>query len=158
MTTQARARARRIVAEVFDVPADAPPAATTPPTDAQLAGARIVAEILAESTTAPPSEDAASPRVDEPEGADLAARMVAEVLGRPSAEGPPLPPPNPKERVGSPEPGPPPPPAAAATQRLEEEPPPRTGRWVLVTLAAAIALAVLFPLAIRAVLQLLGLS
>lgn len=34
----------------------------------------------------------------------------------------------------------------------------RAGRWVLVTVAAAVALALLFPLAVRAVLELVSLS
>jgi hypothetical protein len=84
--------------------------------------------------------------------------MVADVLGRPPAVEPPLPPPHPEDRVGGPEPGPPPPPDPTITRRLEEDPPARTGRWILVTIAAAIALAVLFPLAVRALLQLLSLS
>lgn len=170
MTTEARALARRIVAEVFDASPAAPLPEPVASSEAQLAGRRIVAEILAEQPPEAPVEDTepapteepadAAERADaaEPGGPEVAARMVAEVLARSPAVEPPLPPPRREDRVELPEAGPPLPPDPSITQRLEEDPPARPGRWILVTIGAAIALAVLFPLAIRALLELLSLS
>jgi len=172
VTTDARALARRIVADVFDIPLAGRPPDPAASSEAQLAGRRIVAEILAERPPEPPAEEPAGAQepgdaqepagaqepddAEEPGGPEVAARMVAEVLGRPPAVELHRPPGR-QDRSGDPEPGPPPP-DPTVTQRLEEDPPARTGRWVLVTLAAAIGLAVLFPLAIRALLQLLSMS
>jgi len=164
VTTEARALARRIVAEVFDASPAAPLPEPVASSEAQLAGRRIVAEILAEQPPEAPVEDTEPAPTEEPAdaaepgGPEVAARMVAEVLARSPAVEPPLPPPRREDRVELPEAGPPLPPDPSITQRLEEDPPARPGRWILVTIGAAIALAVLFPLAIRALLELLSLS
>lgn len=158
MTTQARALARQIVAEVFDRSAATPTREPFVSSEAQRAGRRIVAEILAERALEPPAREPTPVATDEPGGVDVAARLVAEVLGRAPVAAAPLPPPDPDDRVGEPEPPPEPSSDPSVTGHLEEDAPARPGRWILVTIAAAIALTVLFPLAIRALLQLLSLS
>ncbi len=71
----------------------------------------------------------------------LAARLVSEVLHERDDGTPPT-------AEDAPEPSP----VRTETQAL------RAGRWVLVTVVAAVALALLFPLAVRAVLELVSLS
>ncbi len=148
MATEARALARRIVADVFGAPAEAASPEPVASSEAQLVARRIVAGILAERPPEPPVEDTAPPATDvppateEPDAPDAPDAPEAPV-------GPPVPPPDPGEQR---------PPEPSVTGRPEEGPPARAGRWILVTLGAAIALAVLFPLAIRALLQLLSMS
>lgn len=79
---------------------------------------------------------------EDPPGPQLAARLVSDVLderggGTPHSAG------------GTAEP-------SASTQDGARAL--RAGRWVLVTVAAAVVLALLFPLAVRAVLELVSLS
>ena len=133
--------------------------------------ARIVADVLAARGSDGGSNDA--PEVTE------RLRPPTRVVEREPDR---LPVARPEESL-VPEPdGPPPPPAEAlaaaepvsrpveearlAAQPLEDEdtrfidldPPPRTGRWLLTTVIAALALAVLFPLAIAALRQLAAMS
>ena len=85
-------------------------------------------------------------QVAEPPRADLAARLVSQVLqerGRADAAAAPA----------SPDP-----PEDAVTQQLLEEEPRGVGRWLLVTAIGAVALALLLPLAVAAVRELLALS
>ncbi len=150
MATEARALARRIVADVFGAPAEAASPEPVAASEAQLVARRIVAEILAERPPPVPVADTAPPVPDAPPASDVPA--VPDVPPVPDAAVEPtvVPP--------DPDPGEQRPPEPSVTGRPEEPPPARAGRWVLVTLAAAIALAVLFPLAIRALLQLLSMS
>jgi hypothetical protein len=77
---------------------------------------------------------------DDPPAPQLAARLVSEVL---------------EERAGDPQHGSGPEPVATADTSARAS---RAGRWILVTVLAAVTLALLFPLAVRAVLQLVSLS
>jgi hypothetical protein len=92
------------------------------------------------SVAARPQGPVALALPEDPPDPQLAARLVSEVL---------------EERAGDPQHGAvaePPTTAATGARAL------RAGRWVLVTVLAAVTLALLFPLAVRAVLELVSLS
>ncbi len=139
------------------------------PTDV---AARIVADVIAARSDAGVSDDAASQGTHRLSPPTRVVEPTAEPVGAAGTQPPLLPDPN----------GPPPPPAEAlaaagpvsrpvedarlAAQPLEDEEtrfveldgPPRTGRWLLMTVIAALGLAVLFPLAIAALRQLAAMS
>lgn len=94
----------------------------------------------------PPAPSLPAAQVAEPPRADLAARLVSEVLeerGRSEARSAPAPPAAAEDQV---------------TQQLLEEQPRGAARWLLVTAIGAITLALLLPLAVAAVRELLALS
>jgi len=91
---------------------------------------------------ASPGRPVALELAEDPPGPQLAAQLVSDVLD---------------ERAGGPMP----------TGRADAEPSAepdtrvralRAGRWVVVTVVAAVVLALLFPLAVRAMLELVSLS
>ena len=92
---------------------------------------------------APPEDQFPLRLAETPPAPQLAARMVSDVLEERSGRA---------EQVAVID-GPARPPVAEATDR-----PRVVARWLVVTVLAAVSLAVLFPLAVRAVLQLVSLS
>lgn len=139
------------------------------PTDV---AARIVADVIAARSDAEVSNDTAQEGTQRLSPPTRVVERDAELAAAAGTEAPLVPDPD----------GPPPPPAEAlaaarpvsrpvedarlAAQPLEDEEtrfvelngPPRTGRWLLMTVIAALALAVLFPLAVAALRQLAAMS
>ena len=93
----------------------------------------------------PPSPVPVTPAAAPPR-ADLAARLVSEVLEERAQADAPDPGVAPAEDDGS------------RTQRLDVEASPGVGRWLLVTAVGAVTLALLLPLAVAAIRELLALS
>jgi dTMP kinase len=125
-----------------DVPGPPPPPqprlAAAPPGQPPLAPGRSEDVSVAHDRPQGPPVALALP--EEPPAPQLAARLVSEVLD---------------ERAGDPRHVAAPEPIATADTNARAL---RAGRWVLVTVLAAVTLALLFPLAVRAVLELVSLS
>ncbi len=101
---------------------------------------------LTEDVDGPPAPpDGPSPLrlAESPPAPQLAARLVSDVLEARSDRG--------QQVAVADEP-------VTPTTTVEAERPRRVARWLVVTVLAAVSLAVLFPLAVRAVLQLVSLS
>ena len=90
---------------------------------------------------APPVDQLPLRLAEAPPDPQLAARLVSDVLEERSGR---------DHHAVTPD--------ASATPTAAAERPRRVARWLVVTIVAAVSLAVLFPLAVRAVLQLVSLS
>lgn len=123
-----------------DLPASLEDDVEGPPPPPRQERAPAVAPVSVPPSPVPVTPAAAPPR------ADLAARLVSEVLEE-------------RAQAGAPDPGVAPAVGEGArTQRLDVEASPGVGRWLLVTAVGAVTLALLLPLAVAAIRELLALS